>query len=224
MKRNRILLLILLVPAFFFSGRVHAQHIYGALSAGINVSQVDGDEVAGYKHVGFNGGPSVIIPFTKNRKWTVTMELLFSQKGSYEKRADVDTVPHPYYKLNLDYVEVPVLVHFTDKNIVAGGLGFSYGQLVGVKEWQHGSRVDSTTLQGPYALPDLSVVADVRLRLWQRLWLDVRFTYSILKIRTRYFDNVYQSWTRDQYNNVLSFRLTYIFNEPLPAKKEKTKK
>ncbi len=112
-------------------------------------------------------------------------------------------------------------MHFTDKQIISGGLGFSYGQLVNVKEWQHGARVDSTTLQGPYALPDFSVVADVRLRIWKRLWFNVRYAYSMVKIRTRYFDNQYQEWTRDQYNNVITMRFTYIFNEPLPLKKTK---
>jgi hypothetical protein len=72
---------------------------------------------------------------------------------------------------------------------------------------------------------DISVIADIRLRLWKRLWLDGRFTYSLMPIRTRVFsvpatpkDKV---WTRDQYNNVISIRLTYILNEPLPLKKKK---
>src|ERR1017187_5070363 len=139
--KKHILVFILFISILFIR-EANAQRIFGALSVGMNITQVDGDEIYGYKHYGLNIGPSVLIPFTKNKKWTVTMELLYSQVGSYEKYANVDTLPRPYYKLNLDYVEIPVLVHFVDKNAVAFGLGFSYGQLVNVKEWEHGVRID----------------------------------------------------------------------------------
>ncbi len=72
------------------------------------------------------------------------MELLFSQLGSrqksqYQNDTVVDTTKGGYYdgyKLKLTYVQVPLLVHFTDKKIIAGGIGFLYGQLVGAQEWE----------------------------------------------------------------------------------------
>ncbi|MDP4281405.1 MAG: porin family protein, partial [Bacteroidota bacterium] len=190
--------------------------------AGINLSQVDGDMVWGFKHVGFNGGPSVMFPFGKDKKWSATMELLFSQEGSYEKNPEVNStgMQKPYYKLNLDYVQIPLMIHYKDKDIIAGGLGLSYGQLVNVKEIQHGIRTE-TNLQGPYTKGDLQGLLDIRLRLYKRLWFDFRYSYSFLKIRTRYFDNTFNQWTRDQYNNVITLRLSYIFNEPLPFKEKK---
>ncbi len=217
-------ILILILP-FLFIKQAYAQRFLGAFSAGVNITQVDGDEIYGYHHYGFNVGPSVLIPFTKNKKWSVTLELLYSQLGSYEKYANVDTLPRPYYKLNLDYVEIPVLVHFTDKNVIAGGLGFSYGQLVDVKEWEHGKRTE-TNLQGPYSKSDLDVLADIKIKLWQRLWLNFRYAYSMMKIRTRIFHNqLYPNnpeydWTRQQYNNVVTFRLTYVFNQEIIHKKK----
>jgi hypothetical protein len=223
MKKG-ITIFIILISVFFIK-EVDGQRILGALSAGVNATQVDGDELYGFKHYGFNIGPSVIIPFTKSKKWSVTMELLFSQYGSYEKYADIDTLPRPYYKLNLDYVQIPVLVHFTDKNIVAGGVGFSYGQLVAVSEWEHGQRTE-TNLQGPYKKNDFNVLADVKIKLWQRLWFNFRYAYSMVKIRTRVFHdqnhplNPAYDWTRDQYNNVLTFRLTYVFNQEIIYKKQ----
>jgi len=213
-----IILIVFILPLSCFS-----QRILGGLSAGINLSQVDGDEIYGFHKIGFNGGPSVIIPFTKNKKWSVTLELLFSQKGSHQNVGPNDTTgqPKPYYNLNLDYVEIPVLVHFTDKKIIAGGVGFSYGQLVNVKEVEHGVRIDSTTLSRPYNKNDISVLADVRIRIWQRFWIDARYTYSIFKIRTRHFKNDYQEWNRNQFNNLISIRFTYIFNEEVPGKNRK---
>lgn len=235
---KKFITLFTLILVFGISRSAYSQWIYGAFSSGINLTQVDGDEEYGYKRVGFNGGPSVIKPLGKNKNWSLTMELLFSMKGTRQKSEypasdSINDTVHYYdgYKLDLNYVEVPLMVHYTDKKIIAGGLGFSYGQRVGYKEledhnklnypggWQ---QMDSATT---YQNFDLSVLADVRVRIWKRLWLNGRFSYSLLPIRTRVFSvpatPVDKSWTRKQYNNVLSLRLTYIFNEPLPVKKKK---
>ena len=228
---NKVFSILILLLVVLFSKLSLSQRFLGAVSAGMNLSQVDGDEKYGFKKVGLNIGPSVIMPFGKNKNWSVTMEILFSQLGSYQRSqyandTIVDTVTNDYpdgYKLVLNYVQVPVIVHFTDKHIVAAGVGFLYGQLVGAKEWKDFNDVrgmfrTETDLQGPYNLSDFQILADVRLRLWQRLWLDVRYSYSIVPIRTNVeFKNPVTNTieTRNQYNNVICMRLTYIFNEPL---------
>ena len=223
-----LLAALVLVSGVFLTCETQAQRILGALSAGINLSQVDGDEVYGFNKIGFNGGPSIIIPFGKNKNWSVTMEILFSMNGAYQKGeaynpADTTvkpdtTVPASYngYKLNLNYVQVPLLIHYTDKKVISGGLGLQYGQLVGVKEWEDGERIEGTSLKGPYTMTDLQILADVRIRLWSKLWANIRYGYSILPIRTRDFTNVTETkvWTRKQYNNVITLRLTWIFNDP----------
>jgi len=213
--------LILYLSFFIFSiTAVRAQIILGALSAGINLTQVDGDEVYGFHKVGFNGGPSAIIPFAK--RWSVSIETLFSQKGSYQKPQYDDSLSYEY-KLNLNYVEVPLLVHFEDKRIVCVGAGVSWSRLVGVKEWEHGRRVETTTLDGPYNRNDFSVVADVRIPIYHRLKIQARYSYTFATIRKRSFtDGSGNTWTRKQYNNVITFRLVYIFNEKILKKKEKT--
>ena len=222
----------------FISLNVYSQKILGAVSAGMNLSQVDGDEKYGFKKVGLNVGPSVIIPFGKNKKWSVTMELLFSQIGSRQKEqyindSIVDSTTVGYYdgyKLQLSYVQIPVMVHFKDRNIIAGGIGLLYGQLVGAKEYEdyndsRGLFRTETNLRSPYAMSDLQAIVDIRLRLYQKLWFNIRYSYSVFPIRTRdYVNPIYQTVeTRKQYNNVISMRLTYIFNEEIP-RKEKNKK
>ena len=224
--------LIVVSLLIFRSEEASSQRFQGAIAAGINLSQVDGDEVYGFKKVGFNGGPSIIFPFGKNKNWSVTMEILFSMCGAYQKGGTPapdtlppdTTIPLSYngYKLNLNYVSVPLMVHFTDKKIIAGGVGFAYNQLVNVREWEDGVRQDSTTLRGPYTLADFQVLADVRIRLWRNLWGNARYSYSLIPIRTRKFQNVTETktWTRKQYNNVITLRLIWIFNDPYVKNRE----
>ena len=222
---------------FLFSVQSFSQRFLGALSVGMNLTQVDGDEVYGFKKVGLNIGPSVILPFGKNKKWSVTLELLYSQQGSRQKSiyAAKDTISdsahtgyYDGYRLSLNYIQVPIMIHFTDKRIIAGGVGFSYSQLVGVSEYEdyndpRGFVKTTTSLSGPYLKSDFQVLADVRLRVWQKLWLNLRYSYSMFPIRTREFVNplTSETWTRKQYNNVISIRLVYIFNDILPDKKKK---
>lgn len=216
MKKGLFYLLLLVL----LSHHATSQIILGALSAGINLTQVDGDEVYGFHKVGFNGGPQAIVPFAKN--WSVSIETLFSQRGSYQKPQFDDSLSYEY-KLNLTYVEVPLLIHFEDKKILNAGLGVSWSRLVGVKEWEHGRRVESTTMQGPYSRNDFSIVADVRIPIYKRLKINARYSYTFISIRNRtYTDGSGSTWNRKQFNNVITIRLAYIFNEKIQKKKDKT--
>ncbi len=108
-----------------------------------------------------------------------------------------------------------MLLSFTVLEIRLAGLGFAWGRLVGVKEWEHGQLVEGTTLNsGTYSKNDYSILGDFRVRLWEGLKLNLRYQYSLVKIRTREFNDLAgNSWTRDQYNNVITLRLIWVFNE-----------
>jgi len=210
----------LMIILFGFGLHLNAQIIKGEAILGMNLSQVEGDEVNGFKKVGANLGAGVMIPFGKRGRWDVSFETLFTQKGSKQKPQYNDSLNNGIvitgeYKLNLNYVEVPVMVMFTDKEFISFGAGFSWARLVGVKEWEHGELVDSTTLNsGTYNKSDFSILADFRIRIYKALKFNLRYQYSLMKIRIREFEDLAgNTWTRDQYNNVLSFRLIWVFNE-----------
>lgn len=68
-----------------------------------------------------------------------------------------------------------------------------------------------------YRRNDFSICADVRFRVWEGLHLEARYQYSLRPIRTRmYYANVIEtlpSQIRLQYNNSVTIRLVYLFNE-----------
>lgn len=211
-----------------------AQRIKGEVFAGMNLSQVDGDEIYGFDKVGLNSGVGAILPI--GRHFTFSIETQFTQKGSVQGEQYQDTVFNPNtgeneywtgeYKLKLDYLEVPVLFHFTDR-IISAGLGFSYGRLVNVKEYEHGNLVTTTTLNGgPYDKNDYNVLFDFNFRIHKKISkfkFNIRYAYSLDKIRTRDFYNKFfeHTGTRDQFNNVISLRLMYVFNEKPPLAGQK---
>lgn len=202
---------------FVFSGSASAQVFKGFVAAGANLAQVDGDEAYGYRMPGANLAIGVMIPLGKN--FDVSMETGFTQKGANQKaqylafRGD-DTLTGAY-RLRLEYVTIPVMLQYTDKDFVSAGLGFAYSRLVGASEFEHGKQTLTNALNGVYKPNDYGVVLDVRMKIKQGLKFNFRYEYSIARIRSREFSTIggTQTWTRHQYNNTISFRLLYVFNE-----------
>lgn len=216
-----------------------AQVIKGGLIFGGNLSQVDGDEVYGFKRIGFNVGATAIVPFTE--KWSLSIETIFSQEGAYQKGSGSFTDSLPVssltdtcvfgaritdaYNLRLNYVRIPILFHYNDRRLSLG-VGFQYGRLVNSKE---NNRIEP---QNPdFVLPELyqlsdfsqkndfSILADVKFRIWKGLYFNARYSYSLVSIRTEnfvYYDvNTRELSTdsRKQYNNTITLRLMWIFND-----------
>jgi hypothetical protein len=214
---------LLLGFILFFSLLPHSrsQDVKAAVIAGFNISQVDGDEIYGYHKPGFHAGLSAIVPIGRN--FNFALETLFNQKGArqghqYYNTDSAGNVFTGAYNLRLNYLEVPFLLLYNDKDIVIAGGGFSYGRVVSIKETEHGQRVSSTTLtSGTYNMDDLNLIADVRFRIYKKFQFNVRYGYSITKIRTREFEDFLgNTWERKQYNNLISFRFIYMINEKPP--------
>jgi len=226
-KRFYWIILLMLGTAF----QSHAQAVKGALIGGVNVTQVDGDEVYGYKRVGANVGAAAIIPFTDT--WSITLETLFSMEGSRQKGVEgswkynngTEPYPPPYdadsfyingaYDLHLDYVRVPILVHYNDRNLGLGA-GFQYGRLVRVKEQEQDIYNTTQIAEDAYKNYDFSILADIKYRIYGGLFINFRYSYSLLSIRDRTFYNVDHpdiTFDRQQRHNTLTFRLMWVIND-----------
>ena len=87
-----------------------------------------------------------------------------------------------------------------------------------MKEYEHGNLTDvnlSYTGEDKFSLNDFCFLADAKVRLHERLKFGIRFQYSLQSIRTRqfYLVNGELGDLRDQYNNSITARLIYVFNE-----------
>lgn len=215
MKKNQSLrILSFFLFALLMTGQksVVAQVIKGEMIAGFNLAQVDGDEVYGYKKPGLQLGLGAMIPVAK--KWDISLETIYNEKGANQKAQYRSDSLNGAYKLSLNYVEVPVLVHFTDKDFITVGSGFSWGRLISAKEFEHGVQTQTTAQNNVYSPNDFNVLLDLRMRIYQRLKFNFRYQYSVTKIRNREFTTLNGTvWSRNQYNNLLTFRLVYVFNE-----------
>lgn len=215
MKKYILILSIIMVCS---ASSIYGQIFKAQIIGGMNITQVDGDEVFGFHKGGGNFGVGVLFPIEKSKKWLVSLETIYNQKGASQKKSGVDTFSGNYkYRLFLDYLETPVMIHYEDKGGWTFGLGFSWGRLVGLKEYENGVRVDSSTsISTVYNHSDWNFLADVRFRIYKQLKFNFRYAYSIVPIRERYYSRssayVSPHW-RNQYNSILTFRLIYVINE-----------
>ena len=204
-----------------------AQIFLGEAFVGYNICQVDGDQIMGYFKPGINAGVGVITPIWTKDKFSLelSLEVLYNQKGAKQGRKYYDHRIDPItgveltgeYDLSLSYGEVPFMVYFTDKKLASAGVGVSYARLMQAVEYEHGLRTNVSATSGDFDQNEFNILADVKLRLYKRLKIGFRYSYSLNPIRKREFFNIegVSLGTFKQYNNLFTFRLTYVFNEKL---------
>jgi hypothetical protein len=217
--KSRATLFVLLFSLVLIAFNAESQRIRGGFAFGFNATQVDGDEIFGFRKYGIHAGAVGTLPLRNN--FLFSLETLYSQKGANQPNR---TAYYRQYRVDLDYVEVPFMLQYNDKDMFTVGAGFAFSRLIGVKEWEKGERT-TTTLFGENAhfdRADYMALIDLKFRIVQRLSMNVRYQYSLDKIRLAQFSDDFQQkkWERKQYNNQITFRLAYMFNEPLPVKDE----
>lgn len=187
---------------------------FGGFTAGINMSQVDGDSFSGYHKVGLNLGPLVYLRF--NDHFGANMELLFSQKGTRERNYTEDAGGVGYvndYDMKLNYAEIPLMLrYFADRRFNAGA-GLSYAYLISSKEQAVTyAPVNLDTSIFSFRKSELAGLIDVNYELYNGLFIGMRFSYSLMSIRDgSHIPQAYGGGTfAGQYNNVFALRLTYL--------------
>lgn len=116
--------LVVLVMSISLSS-VQSQTFSAMLVGGFNLSQVDGDKLGGFNKIGFNTGARVSAQLSE--RFHLSTEFLFSQQGA--SRVPTDDISSPYDKIRLNFVEVPVMINYSDWKILASA-GVSYNRLI----------------------------------------------------------------------------------------------
>lgn len=180
------------------------------LVAGMNASQVDGDDLAGYTKLGFNGGGGTFIMLPKN--FSIGFEIIYSQKGAITTKNNRSPL-FDYFKLNVDYLDVPLIISYHDKHRAIFGMGVVFNNLVRSRE-ERGANPQGVQ---PFEYKRFAMegMANVSFHFKKQFGINLRFAYSLIDIgRGKYtVGNQYVSNLRDysQRNNYLSARLFYLF-------------
>jgi Outer membrane protein beta-barrel domain len=188
----------------FNSSLLYAQSFSGSFFGGLSSSQVAGDRLSGFNKAGIIAGGSVFLPL-KN-KLGLEMEMQFIQKGS-KKPVDANSNDLSYYRMQLNYIEVPLLLHYSYSKRFHFNAGFSFGRLLSNKEEDEGGTIPTSQLL-PFEKSELAVCGGMYYGFTEKFYLHLRLSNSILPIR-KTGQSQLQYIQSGQYNSVLSFTLKY---------------
>lgn len=199
------------------------KRFWGGVVAGLNCSQVDGDTYSGFHSAGLNAGGLVYWTFAK--KAAASMGFMFSQKGSHgvnESYSPYGGAYYAKYKLRLNYIEVPVVLHYLFNSYLLGfdgkyllGVGGSFNALLGSRESMEdmGSPVDFNEGDYPFNKSTFDIIGSLGLLLGGNIVVEARYQYGLTPLRNAAKVPLLNMnmGGRDQFNNTMSFRLIYLF-------------
>lgn len=194
--------LMLIIPLWS-----NAQQFQGGLVGGVVGSQVAGDRYSGYNKVGIMGG--AYIALTMAEKYTLQLEMEYIQKGS-RHNVDPDKPGDITYKLNLGYIEMPLLFRYKIMERVDVEAGLGMGFLVSHKESQDGQDI-SKQMPG-FNATNLSVIAGFSYSFHDRYRINLRTGNSLEGIRKppAFPGNVQRIGSKwGQYHDILVISLLY---------------
>ncbi len=212
MKRLTLLAFLLMITLTLQA----QQRIQAYLDAGAILSQVEGDELKGFSHVGFAGGVGAWVHLDDNDRWALAVESGYSGRGIYNNKKSSEN----YYntKIDLHYVDIPVTLFFHDPyGGLQVGLGLSYSRLVAQPE-------GTITYNPNYFTPDSSDMAflkndlagtfECRFTVWEHLKLSFRYQRSLIPIKKDWtFSMGEKTWSNDCYNSSVTMRLIWQFGD-----------
>jgi hypothetical protein len=204
-KLLRFIIVMLMVLGI---NSLYAQSKFKAgIKAGINTSQVSGDNASGFHHFGFIGGAFVKTNFN-NDIFSARMELLYTQKGS-RKTANPDNNDYSNYQLDLNYVEIPLLLGYKNNKFI-----FETGPSLGILAYssENGYDINGDIIyQRPFYNKEFGINLGVEYPITEKINMNWRFFNSIWPIR-EHLQNTSFRLNRGQYNTAVSFTLNYQFN------------
>ena len=196
MKKIKFKIILCLLLSFFLTQQIQAQRFKAGLVAGFNMAQIEGDLLNGYHKLGLNGGIKVYTIF--NDRWEMGLSFLYSQKGSAAARTDY--LGSTYQKIKLNFVEVPVMVHFNEWKFKLG-TGLSYARLINYEVID--VLGNDITAQQLYNDNLISFVVGLSYMSSDHLLFNFRWSKSINNI----FDNSDSGVFR---SNVIALRVIYV--------------
>jgi hypothetical protein len=134
--------------------------------------------------------------------------MLYIGKGS-KRGANPNKGIFDYRRINLHYIEVPVVLQFWYEklNLILEG-GLSYGVLISSREEDE---YGETILVGPFKKNEVGLITGVSYQLSDAFAVGLRFAYSILPIASE-IEIINGRRYGGSYNNLICVKLNYLMS------------
>ena len=185
-----------------------AQQFSAAVKAGVSTSQISGDNLSGYNKAGFMAGALVSLPMSE--KFDLAMEIMYIEKGS-RRQSDPENGDYEYYRLRLNYIEIPVMLRWNFSKRFTFEAGPAIGFLLKESEEDEYGIINRSP-ERPFNKTELGVGGGMHVHFARNFSFIARIESSVLAVREHESGETYR-FNRGQYNAVLSFALQYNFRK-----------
>ncbi|PIF04822.1 MAG: hypothetical protein CSA36_09040 [Draconibacterium sp.] len=215
--------------SLLISTGLYAQRIMGEAIVGLNMSKIEGDLINNgslkFQKAGLSMGVGAIVPISD--RFSFTIQTLFSQKGAYKKYGPKADTGKPYYKTQLNYLEVPLLFSYHDKGRMVFSTGISYSRLVGAKWKVYGNILTNSINDKFFALDNFDWIIEIRYPIWRSAYVNARYQYGLNSIWTgpddKLLKNLTQTQNTKQQHSLISLQLIWVFGEQQSERVRKDK-
>lgn len=219
MKRTRLKYLIVFLSLNLFCSAQSTESVFIFKPViGMNACQIHGDAASGYNKPGLTGG--IVINSRLSKKLSLDLGFLYSQKGAWKNQKTEDG-DYSFFRIDLDYIELPVLLNVKANSKYFITLGPSFAYL-----FNYSANINGINYSDLYNFNKMEYAVNFGLgRKIKGKWLvEVRTNNSFLPILNYgqtanlvFFPNpVARFFNKGLYNNILS---AYIIYEIHPKKK-----
>lgn len=221
MKRGLLILLAILIGHLahaqgtgFFTNNPDRK-FYGGVVGGFNFSAIRGDIYEGYRKAGLNAGGTVFVRLFPNL--FASIELIYTQKGcrgvrvfeSYYTGTMIEK-----YIVNLNYFELPLVLHYQVNDKWNIGAGAAYAGLVNYKEEIYTDQpIFFTPDRNAFNNQEISFLINANMQFYKGWFVGMRYQQSLATIRRA--ENIpfaFSTGTGVQLNQLFSLRLIYLID------------
>lgn len=186
------------------SNEINGQRFNGGVTAGLSMAQIDGDTWSGFNKFGLIAGGFVNTGF--NSKIKGQFEVKYVQKGAKTSFNPKDpNIKRTFYQ----YLEMPVTVNYSIKR---DSFRIEAGILLArlLQKPKYADNFGEWPVKDGYHKFDLGSILGISYAINEHLWFNVRYTYSIFRIRKLEVPLTGWWWYyRGEYHNVLNVSVYY---------------
>ena len=194
---------VIILTIFFLGTLTSAkcqQFFKGSIVAGINASQIDGDNLAGYDKFGFTAGAKVEFPL--NSVLDFGLEFLISQRGSRSQIFPGQFID--IQQIHLNYAELPIIIKWSDWWVeehefyrfnIHGGI--SLGRLISAK-----TNFSPSAISGNFVNNDISLLLGSGFSYSKNWTFSIRFTRSLNRLYIQEIAN------QEQFSGLVGYFVT----------------
>lgn len=187
-------MLLTAIAFFMLSGILQAQHMNIGIKGGLNLSTIHTDISSDYKsRIGFVVG--LLSHIHINENFAIQPEVVYSTQGSAYKFTGID------YKLNLNYINIPLNFQYMFDNGFRLQAGPQIGFLTSAKAVSSGSDLD---MKSNFENIDIGLTIGMSyVKPSTGFGIDLRYNHGLSNINSNDIANAY--------NRVVQLSLFYLF-------------